>query len=546
MRSLCTLFALVATICSTLAQPALAQCEPRWLPAIGTSGSNGGVFHLLPWDPDGGGPEPLTLVVGGNFTSIGGVQANRIATWNGVQWSPLGLGASSGQIDAIESHNGQLFASGGFGGAPRIALWNGQTWQHIGTPNDRARALRSHGGLLYAGGQFASISGTTTGRVARWDGVAWASISAGSSGIVNTLESRDGDLLVGGSFSSLGGLTSTGIVAWTGAAWTSFAGGASEVYDIIEYDDQIVVGRSTDQNILSWSGASWASLGGGVLGPVTTMLTFNDRLYVAGSIFQPPPSSPSAMVIRVWDGAAWASLPGTFGGFPWIYALVEFHGEMMVGGGFTTIGGVPLGPLARYTFTNIPWVALHPQPYTTTPTLPVTFSATAATGYDNLTFQWQRETAPGSNQWTNLTDGPGGASPNGGTVLNSTGQINGGQPALLSISNLQLSDAGNYRCIISNPCGQDASDPALLSITNPCRPDLTTTALPGTPGYGTPNGVVNNDDFFFFLSAFSAGNLAIADLTTTALPGSPGYGTPNGILNNDDFFYFLAVFSAGC
>ncbi|MCB9841382.1 MAG: hypothetical protein H6809_07020 [Phycisphaeraceae bacterium] len=36
------------------------------------------------------------------------------------------------------------------------------------------------------------------------------------------------------------------------------------------------------------------------------------------------------------------------------------------------------------------------------------------------------------------------------------------------------------------------------------------------------------------------------DLTTGAVPGSPGYGVPNGILNNDDFFYYLAIFAAGC
>lgn len=36
------------------------------------------------------------------------------------------------------------------------------------------------------------------------------------------------------------------------------------------------------------------------------------------------------------------------------------------------------------------------------------------------------------------------------------------------------------------------------------------------------------------------------DLTTTAIPGSPGYGSPNGILNNDDFFYYLSLFAAGC
>ncbi len=79
-----------------------------------------------------------------------------------------------------------------------------------------------------------------------------------------------------------------------------------------------------------------------------------------------------------------------------------------------------------------------------------------------------------------------------------------------------------------------------------CRPDLTTGAIPGQPGYGTPNGVVNNDDFFFYLSAFAAGNLAVADMTTTAIPGSPGYGVPNGVLNNDDFFFYLSIFSTPC
>ena len=39
-----------------------------------------------------------------------------------------------------------------------------------------------------------------------------------------------------------------------------------------------------------------------------------------------------------------------------------------------------------------------------------------------------------------------------------------------------------------------------------CRPDLTTRArIPGTPGYGVPNGVLNNDDFFYYLAQFAAG-----------------------------------------
>ncbi|MEZ6235579.1 MAG: NF038122 family metalloprotease [Phycisphaerales bacterium] len=79
-----------------------------------------------------------------------------------------------------------------------------------------------------------------------------------------------------------------------------------------------------------------------------------------------------------------------------------------------------------------------------------------------------------------------------------------------------------------------------------CPPDLTTGAVQGLPGYGVPNGILNNDDFFYYLAQFAAGNLVVADLTTGAVAGQPGYGVPNGVLNNDDFFYYLAIFAAGC
>jgi hypothetical protein len=79
-----------------------------------------------------------------------------------------------------------------------------------------------------------------------------------------------------------------------------------------------------------------------------------------------------------------------------------------------------------------------------------------------------------------------------------------------------------------------------------CPADLTGTAIAGQPGYGVSNGVLNNDDFFYYLGQFAAGNVGVADRTTSAIPGSPGYGVPNCVINNDDFFYFLALFAAGC
>ena len=79
-----------------------------------------------------------------------------------------------------------------------------------------------------------------------------------------------------------------------------------------------------------------------------------------------------------------------------------------------------------------------------------------------------------------------------------------------------------------------------------CQPDLTTGAVVGQPGYGTPDGVLNNDDFFYYLTQFAAGDGAVADLTTGALPGQPGYGVPDGVINTDDFFFSLALYAQGC
>ncbi|MCB9841237.1 MAG: hypothetical protein H6809_06280 [Phycisphaeraceae bacterium] len=97
--------------------------------------------------------------------------------------------------------------------------------------------------------------------------------------------------------------------------------------------------------------------------------------------------------------------------------------------------------------------------------------------------------------------------------------------------------------------GENNANFAVIKLTTGaapgCQPDLTTGAVPGVPGFGVPNGILNNDDFFYYLFIFSNNDPA-ADLTTGAVPGVPGYGVPNGIVNNDDFFYYLSIFSAGC
>ncbi|MFG0326590.1 MAG: GC-type dockerin domain-anchored protein [Phycisphaerales bacterium JB037] len=79
-----------------------------------------------------------------------------------------------------------------------------------------------------------------------------------------------------------------------------------------------------------------------------------------------------------------------------------------------------------------------------------------------------------------------------------------------------------------------------------CLADLTGSSDPNDPSYGEPDGDADGDDFFFYLDAFSAGELAICDLTGSSDPNDAGFGTPDGDCDGDDFFFYLDAFSAGC
>jgi len=80
----------------------------------------------------------------------------------------------------------------------------------------------------------------------------------------------------------------------------------------------------------------------------------------------------------------------------------------------------------------------------------------------------------------------------------------------------------------------------------PCPADLSASSDPNDPGYGTPDGLTDAADFFYFLDQFVGMNLAVADLTGSSDPNDAGYGVPDGLIDTADFFYYLDRFVEGC
>ncbi len=193
------------------------------------------------------------LVAGGLFTSAGGVPANRVARWNGSSWSALGSGVSMEGLYFADVYalavlpNGDLVAGGNFttaGGVPanRVARWNGSSWSALGSgvegqgqssTNVFALAVLPNGDLV-AGGRFTSAGGVPANNIARWNGSLWSAMGSGmysvgpySGSVVNALAMLpNGDLVAGGwIWMIVGGMPVNNIVRWNGSSWSALGSG---------------------------------------------------------------------------------------------------------------------------------------------------------------------------------------------------------------------------------------------------------------------------------------------------------------------------------
>jgi hypothetical protein len=353
------------------------------------------------------------LVVGGTFVTAGEQTVNRIARWNGAEWSGFGPGLNGGVLDLIE-FEGDLIACGGFTrpvGQPtvldRVARWDGSAWVPMGAGfNARVNDLEIVDGVLYAGGPFTMSGDEPVSKLARWNAAtqSWEEAIGIIDGEVKALRAVPDfnpgidTLAFGGNFTSINGSAANGVVILDPAGgWMNILAPGNHDIEALAISKVVtgvrIFGLSVDYaRVLMFGGLfdsdGMTNLGAlrydnvpeliplGASGPdgrVRAIEVFNtlppefafdgddyarsveggyyDDVVLIGGDFASVGGVAAARVAR-FDGDGWAPLGGGVSDF--VGVITVFDGEVWAGGEFTEADGWPASKLARWTLDAPP------------------------------------------------------------------------------------------------------------------------------------------------------------------------------------------------
>lgn len=303
----------------------------------------------------------------GKFTDAGGVSVNRIAKWDGTNWTDVG-GGFNNNVNALCFSNGILYAAGDFtsaGGSPvnYIAQWNGTSWTSVGTGLDGSALVlvSDNAGGLYAGGYFLTAGGQNVNRIAHWNGITWSALSSGigiAGEFVETIHNYNGNIYAGGKFTTAGAVPANSIAFYDGISWnalgTGVTGSQGRVIGLESFNGNLIVcGSFTNAGgiladaIASWNGTTWSALNGGIAGgsikPTSLEVLYNE-LYIGGS-FTTAGGVPVSNIAR-WNGVNWNALGN--GVDNQVDFLHSFNGDIYVGGQFVFADTITANRIAKY------------------------------------------------------------------------------------------------------------------------------------------------------------------------------------------------------
>lgn len=198
----------------------------------GLIGSNRRVFTILPKND--------TIFIGGIFTGTNTVASNSIIGYSKsnnsyFRFGSAGTGLISSKINKIEKFGNLIVVGGDFsaiGGytISNLAVWNGSTWSSFGNPNGEVKFIQSVGDtLLYIAGDFTSVNGSTRNYIAKYSTTnGWQNVGSGLLGSVTSLSVNaiNGDIWIGynGSIPQISGpnFNAQSYAVFTNNRWKDF------------------------------------------------------------------------------------------------------------------------------------------------------------------------------------------------------------------------------------------------------------------------------------------------------------------------------------
>ncbi|MEQ8315975.1 MAG: GC-type dockerin domain-anchored protein [Phycisphaerales bacterium] len=352
--------------------------------------------------------EGPVLYAAGWFRTVDGRPIPGIASWDGAAWSQVGDGLDTTNVLDIaifDDGSGPKLWAGGFiyeaGGeqASHVAIWDGAAWSTpSGTagPNSLVRGFvpfdDGNGPHMYVTGDFTSVDGIRSFKIARWDGTQWLGVEHGVQSttpyphtVVGGVVHDDGQgpaLYAYGSFREAGRrwdgdlpgdrpVGAYSIARWKEGQWSALGGGPNDsVVSMVVHgegaDAVVYIGGSFESaggiasmSVAMWDGQRFVSLDGGVHAGGTvrisrvydmTMFDAGDgpQLHVAGEFGSA--SGRETLRVARWDGDQWHPVGEGFDDT--VYALEVFDDgsgpTLFAGGEFDRSGAEFLGPLARW------------------------------------------------------------------------------------------------------------------------------------------------------------------------------------------------------
>ena len=385
-------------------QPGYPPAEQSWS-AVGNGGGVEGHINVMKTIGD-------KLYMGGNFSSVDGVAANSIISWDGNQWEAVGEGVE-GEVFAIEATpQGHLIIGGNFTliSDPQysniaVKTFNGWIGLQKGEMNGSVYTLKMKD-YLYAGGDFEMIDEQPIKYFAKrnisvpdiWHNNANTIPNAMEvNAPVRAIEIIEDKLLVGGDFTqtapqisdgSINQLNTRYLAYWNDEVenWeTEFDGDYLEVNAIGFFDGKLLVGGEvgSEYSISTmitglWNYGWFAQLdtidGDGL---IHGFFEFDDQFYVYGDISnQPVIGTFTDGFVGLYNNStnSWGDGGAFFN--KTVRAIEAFEGEVYFTGDFTQVrtswggngeafNGLVKSPLDGITSTNENLITKEIQVYHT-------------------------------------------------------------------------------------------------------------------------------------------------------------------------------------